>query len=108
MDHYMVFAADRRHLPGNASAGPPPAAQYGLVWDNYPVGVFKAPDAESACQAAARKEGRSGTFFAVAGVAWGLSLNPVDGVTELGDDLTQPPNRQLAAGDDWHEPELDD
>lgn len=38
------------------------------------AGIFKAENAESACQAAARKSQRMGTFFAIEGYPWGIDL----------------------------------
>jgi hypothetical protein len=83
--HYMVFAAGRRYLPGHAAQAPamPPI---GLVWDSSPIGVFSADSAERACQAAARKHGAAGTFFAIEGYPWGLEMVEVEGVTELGNE----------------------
>ena len=56
----------------------------GLRWDNTPVGVFKAPDPESACKKAAHKAGSLGTYFAVEGYPWGVQMLEVDDVEELG------------------------
>lgn len=83
MPFYIVFAAGRRPIPGAVVMGNA-AVPTGLVWDNQPVGVFRADDAELACRAAARKQGTVGTFFAVDGFAWGVELTDVEGAEELG------------------------
>lgn len=88
---FMVFSAGRRQQPGTAYAGPSHMAPVTLVWDSAPLGVFRAPSADLACQAAARKGGHAGTFFALEGLPWGLEMTPVDGVTELGEDFGNRP-----------------
>lgn len=54
-----------------------------LIWAHGPVGVFRADDAEEACKAASRKIGSMGTFFAVEGFPWGVSMVVAD-AEELG------------------------
>ena len=71
MPHYMIFNSGRR--------------QDGLRWDNTPVGVFQADDAETACKAAAADCGQLGTFFAVEGYPWGVEMLAVEGVHKLGE-----------------------
>lgn len=46
--------------------------------------IFRADTAEQACQAAAKKMGSMGTYFAVEGTPWGVDLVDVEGVEELG------------------------
>lgn len=83
LNWYMVFGAARGQQPGTYVQG----HDYPRVlnWGSGPIGVFHAPDAESACQAAARKSGVVGTFFAVEGFPWGVELTDVSDVTELGE-----------------------
>lgn len=96
MEHFMVFAGSRRNLPGYNAQGNQPVP-FGFVWEPEPVGVFRAGDPESACRAAAKKRGHVGTFFAIAGVPWGVEMNPVENVSELGWD-EEPRAPQLGAG----------
>lgn len=44
------------------------------------VGVFEADKAEDACQAAAKKNGSMGNYFAVEGFPWGIDLTETDAV----------------------------
>lgn len=44
------------------------------------VGVFEAVSAEAACQAAAKKGGQVGSFFAVEGFPWGVELMDADAI----------------------------
>lgn len=84
MKWYLVFSADRRPIPGHTAYGPIESLPTGLVWASAPVGVFRAGSSQQACQAAAKKQGSIGTFFAVEGEPWGLEMQRVDGVDELG------------------------
>jgi hypothetical protein len=59
-----------------------------LQWLGSPVGVFKAETAEAACRAAAKRTGTMGTFFAVEGTPWGVSMIGSD-ATELGVDFEE-------------------
>lgn len=51
----------------------------------HPVGIFRADRAEDACQAAAKRSRRMGTFFAVEGTPWGVDLIEVENVEQLGE-----------------------
>lgn len=98
MRWFMVYAAERRLQPGVVHQGPAETRPLSLVWENGAVGVFQATDATRACHAAARKHGRAGTYFAVEGTPWGLEMQPVEDVAELGaGDLFERP--ALGAGD---------
>ena len=80
MKHYIVFAAQPETYQDGYIEGPPrtyvenkrPTGR--LLWQGQPVGVFRGESAEQACQAAARKAGVIGTFFAIEGFPWGVSL----------------------------------
>lgn len=80
---FMVFAGtkveDRNPISG-MQVGPDK-----LVWSN-PIGVFNAPDAESACRKAANKLGYITNFFAVEGFPWGIGLMEEEEVGEFGID----------------------
>lgn len=49
-----------------------------------PISIFRADRAEDACQAAAKKVGSMGTYFAIEGTPWGVDLIDTEGTTELG------------------------
>lgn len=51
-----------------------------LVWSSKPIGAYKADSATDACKAAAADVGAVGTFFAVEGVPWGVSMMKIDNV----------------------------
>lgn len=68
----MVFAAQRDRR------------EDALVWSG-PVGVFEADKAEHACQAAAKKVGWMGSYFAIDGYPWGVELFEAQ-ATEFGAD----------------------
>lgn len=80
---YIVFAA--RSIQSQDPYHGAPQGVPELVWSN-PVGVFKADTATQACQAAAKKVGAFGNFFAVEGTPWGLDIYTDDGVQEFGKD----------------------
>lgn len=99
MKFFMVFGSRLEMTAGQVHYGRPEDRPRALTWDNGPLGVFQAETAELACQAAAKKNGTAGTYFAIEGYPWGLEMNQVAGVKELGaDDLFAQP-RQLAAGE---------
>ncbi len=98
MKFFMVFASRRELAPGQVHYGNADQRPRALTWEAGAMGVFRAERAELACQAAARKNGSAGTYFAIEGFPWGLEMNHVDGVEELGvDDLFAQP-RRLAPG----------
>lgn len=97
-DYYLVFAAkaDTAQDPNPVEMAP---RQYTyqhrptgrLIWFGQPVGLFRAPTPEAACQSAARASGSMGTFFAVPGTPWGVSLLDAGG-TEVGLDFAAGPD----------------
>lgn len=62
----------------NMPPAPPPQDAF------IPCGVFRCETAELACQAAAKKVGQIGTYFAIEGTPWGIDMMAVDDVLELG------------------------
>lgn len=60
-----------------------------MQWSSTPVGVFKATTAEKACQAAAKKTGWMGNYFALEGFPWGVELFDTEEAAEWGDDETK-------------------
>ena len=68
--YYMVFAGQKHE---------------GKLHWSAPVGVFETDKAEEACQAAAKKVGWMGSYFAVEGFPWGIDLLETD-ATEFGAD----------------------
>lgn len=98
MAYYLVFAAQAVtvqdpnpvHVGGRAFEYQHRATGE-LAWSGTPVGVFVAEDPESACRSAAQKSGTMGTFFAIEGFPWGVSLMSQGGAHELG--MQEPPRR---------------
>lgn len=93
LKYYMVFASRFEQPPGVVHYGPAATRPRQLVWDAGAIGVFRAPSPELACQAAARKVGSVGSFFALEGTPFGVMMNPVDGVDELDSDFSPNPPR---------------
>jgi len=77
MAYYMVLAGDKRQ----ATPLTPSHIEWGQI-----IGVFSADDGEAACKAAAVKRGSAGTYFAVEGYPWGLSMMDAGTASELGAD----------------------
>ena len=71
--------------------GTPRFAQAPRALEWHIVGVFETDSAEKACQAAAKKAERFGSFFAVEGFPWGIDLLETE-ATEFGAD-PQPMSR---------------
>lgn len=69
----------------------------GICWLANAVGVFECEDAESACQAAAKKAGSVTNFFAVPGTPWGVAMIDDNEVTEYGAGLSEEDKRLAAA-----------
>ena len=93
--YYIVFARTVNQpvggYPGQPQ-GPVGAPSYNMTV--VPT-LFRAESPEKACQAAARKVGGMGTYFAVEGFPWGVDMMSVEGVSEVGDPAELP---QLDAG----------
>jgi hypothetical protein len=82
MNFYMVFAGIKQDKL--------------IQWSAQPVGVFRADSAEQACQAAAKKTGFMGNYFALQGTPWGIELFETD-ADEFGADTTiDPLQRRIA------------
>lgn len=100
--YWIVFSRIRNENAGQSYGQYPGGAPqfFGPIRPTFSMSIvpaiFRCDTAEQACQAAAKKIGGMGTYFAVEGTPWGVDLLDVEGVSELGDDeLTDDKERRI-------------
>jgi len=77
MAYWLVFGSKKiSRAPGSTELA-----------DWTPIGVYESDASDEACKAAAQREGTMGTYFAIEGSPWGITMLQPEGVKALGQEM---------------------